>query len=180
MATLLLSSGLLVGCDSTKEQLGMTKKQPDAFVVYSRAPLSMPPADYFDLPQPGQAPRVTSAVSPAQSATVQDAKRALAGNAAPTTPAASKANDVTRVEVSAAEQAIKAKAKTSQARPDIRDMIDEETRARQDDGSWLDTLDFLNSRQKSEQLDAGAERKRLQQQQTGQQTGQQPPAAAKP
>jgi hypothetical protein len=80
------------------------------------------------------------------------------------------------VEVSAAEQALKAKAKTSQARPDIRDMIDEETRARQDDGSWLDTLDFLNSRQKSEQLDAGAERKRLQQQQTG----QQPPAAAKP
>lgn len=179
MTTLLLSSGLLVGCESTKEQLGMTKKQPDAFVVYSRAPLSMPPADYFDLPQPGQPPRVTSAVSPAQSATVQDAKRALAGNAAPNVPAASKGNDITRVEVSAAEQALKAKAQTSQARPDIRQVIDAETRARQDDGSWLDSLDFLNSRKKSEQLDAGAERKRLQQTQgqPSQQSGQQPPAA---
>jgi len=174
--TLLLSSGLLVGCDSTKEQLGMTKKQPDAFVVYSRAPLSMPPADYFDLPQPGQAPRVTSAVSPAQSATVQDAKQALTGKDAST-----KAGDVTRVEVSAAEQALKAKAKTSQARPDIRAAVDTDAGNDRDDGSWLDSLDFLNSRKKSEQLDAAAERKRLQQPvQQPAQTGQQPSPAAKP
>jgi hypothetical protein len=41
------------GCSGTNEMLGLGKRQPDEFAVYSRPPLSMPPDFALRPPQPG-------------------------------------------------------------------------------------------------------------------------------
>ncbi|MCW8835365.1 MAG: DUF3035 domain-containing protein [Rhodospirillales bacterium] len=63
---------LLSGCDTAKEQLGLTKKAPDEFTVYRRAPLSLPPAYDLRPPEPG-------AVGPAREDPRLQAKNALTG-----------------------------------------------------------------------------------------------------
>lgn len=44
----------LSGCDSTKELLGITDTQPDAFEVLDRAPLELPPEFNLKPPEPGK------------------------------------------------------------------------------------------------------------------------------
>jgi hypothetical protein len=137
----LLACLSLAGCDTAREQLGLGKQQPDAFTVYSRAPLSMPPAPYFELPKPGSA-------KPAE-----DAKTIIPGLTPPQAESG--------VEVGAAEQALKAKAKTAQAQPDIRAVLDQEAGERKDDSSWWDLRDYLNSKENTDLLDPAAEKERL-------------------
>src|SRR3954468_7858667 len=40
---LLMAALLVGGCDQAREALGKTKRSPDEFAVYQRAPLSLPP-----------------------------------------------------------------------------------------------------------------------------------------
>ncbi len=42
------------GCSETKDMLGLTKKAPDEFAVYSRPPLSLPPNYSLRPPSPGR------------------------------------------------------------------------------------------------------------------------------
>ncbi|MBM3567045.1 MAG: DUF3035 domain-containing protein [Alphaproteobacteria bacterium] len=44
----------LGACEDTKKMLGMDKRPPDEFTVYSRAPLSMPPNYDLRPPAPGE------------------------------------------------------------------------------------------------------------------------------
>jgi hypothetical protein len=50
----LLIPVLLTGCDSAKEFLGLTEKQPDAFEVMERSPLELPPDFSLHPPEPGK------------------------------------------------------------------------------------------------------------------------------
>ena len=43
----------LSGCDTVRENLGYTKRAPDEFAVYKRAPLSLPPEYSLRPPEPG-------------------------------------------------------------------------------------------------------------------------------
>ena len=52
LAALALSLG---ACEDTKKILGMDKRPPDEFTVYSRAPLSLPPNYDLRPPAPGEA-----------------------------------------------------------------------------------------------------------------------------
>jgi hypothetical protein len=64
-----LGAALVLGlsaCEGTKDALGLTKKAPDEFAVYRRAPLSLPPDYGLRPPEPG-APR-PQAVTPASRA----------------------------------------------------------------------------------------------------------------
>ncbi len=52
-ATLLVAMGLLSGCDTIGETLGLSRSTPDEFRVVSRAPLEVPPDFNLRPPQPG-------------------------------------------------------------------------------------------------------------------------------
>lgn len=52
-AVLLLAAGLLSGCDTVSEALGLSRSTPDEFRVVSRAPLEVPPDFNLRPPQPG-------------------------------------------------------------------------------------------------------------------------------
>jgi len=43
----------LSGCEQTRNMLGLNKRSPDEFAVYSRAPLSLPPNYGLRPPEPG-------------------------------------------------------------------------------------------------------------------------------
>ena len=49
----LLAIAALTGCEQTKQALGQTKRSPDEFAVYTRAPLSTPPDFQLRPPTPG-------------------------------------------------------------------------------------------------------------------------------
>ncbi len=49
----LLAMAALTGCEQTKQALGQTKRSPDEFAVYTRAPLSTPPDFQLRPPAPG-------------------------------------------------------------------------------------------------------------------------------
>ena len=44
---------VLGGCEQTKNMFGLSKRAPDEFAVYSRAPLSLPPDFTLRPPEPG-------------------------------------------------------------------------------------------------------------------------------
>jgi hypothetical protein len=54
ITVLVAVSALLAGCESTKKVLGLEKRSPDEFAVYSRAPLSLPPDYNLRPPAPGE------------------------------------------------------------------------------------------------------------------------------
>lgn len=61
------------GCDQTRKVLGMDKRAPDEFTVYSRAPLSLPPNYDLRPPTPGES-------RPQDAAPTDMAERILRGN----------------------------------------------------------------------------------------------------
>ncbi len=83
MASLAALALPLGGCSGNQEFLGRSRKAPDEFAVYSRAPLSMPPD--FALRPPGSGGTRPQAVAPRK-----DAKKALLGPRAAARPAPAK------------------------------------------------------------------------------------------
>ena len=67
--TLALTLG---ACDDAKKMLGLDKRPPDEFTVYSRAPLSLPPNYDLRPPAPGEA-------RPQETAPTIEAEQALRG-----------------------------------------------------------------------------------------------------
>ena len=120
----------LVGCEKTRNILGMTKKVPDEFAVVTRAPLSMPPDYGLRPPVPGQ-------LRP-QELAPREAARSILLNNAGTKPAASPTGKFT-----AGEAAILARAGALNADPMIRRTVNREsTLLAQADKTLLDKIVF--------------------------------------
>ena len=81
VSVLLVSAALVVGgCEETRKFIGVDRDPPDEFAVYSRAPLSLPPDYALRPPEPG-------ASRPQQVNPVDNAKKAVVGDVAMSTPA---------------------------------------------------------------------------------------------
>ena len=116
MAAALLAAGL-VGCEQTREAIGLEKQVPDEFAVVTRAPLSIPPDFRLRVPVPGaQRP---------QEATTRDKARAyLVGPAARNGQAAPPPRGVTT-----GEAALLKRAGALSPDPSIREAVDRESTA---------------------------------------------------
>lgn len=106
----ILCLSMLGGCESAKQELGLTRSPPDEFAVVKRAPLEMPPEFALRAPQPG-APR------PQEQAAAEQARSALLGKAAQQAGAESG--------LAAGEAALLDSANAA-ATPNIRQVVDSE------------------------------------------------------
>lgn len=152
VAALLTAATLaLSGCTEAKRALGYDKAPPDEFQVVSRAPLSMPPDFSLRPPTPG-------ATRPQEGNTRDQARRVLTGDPRAATPIATQ--NRTRGDV-----ALLKKAGAEQIQPDIRMVVNKETKSLADaDKSFTDKLVFWRKPEGpgyGEQLDAGKEVQRL-------------------
>jgi hypothetical protein len=151
---LLMIAGLalaLSACGGFREQLGMNKQSPDEFRVVSRAPLTLPPDYSLRPPEPG-APR------PQVGTSAQQAERAVFANSqAPTQQQAV-------VPRTAGEQALLAAAGAEQADPNIRLIVDRETkRINAESERFVDALVFWDTQPPAGSIvDPVAETRRLQ------------------
>ncbi|MCB9982506.1 MAG: DUF3035 domain-containing protein [Rhodospirillales bacterium] len=100
----------LSACESAKDQLGLTKEAPDEFKVVKHAPLEMPPSYTLRPPQPG-APR------PQEQAMVDEARDTVLGEGASQADSPS----------SGSESVLLQAAGATQADPNIRAKVDEES-----------------------------------------------------
>lgn len=149
-AVALLAAFSLTGCSEARRALGYDKAPPDEFTVMARAPLAQPPDFTLRPPLPG-------ATRP-QEGTVRDQARSVLvpGNSSLSLGGASG--------LSQGEQTILTKVGASQADPNIRRRVDEETTALiEADNSFGDKLMFWQDKPvPGEALDATQEAKRLQ------------------
>ena len=121
-ATVLLVSG----CDTIRETLGLTKRAPDEFTVYSRDPLEVP--EKFELAMP-----VAGATRLSLNTPKEKAMKALFG------ASAERSGDKSAKGVDAFVREIGA----DRPEPNIRTTVDEETtRLSAEDKSWGDRLRF--------------------------------------
>ncbi|MAZ76690.1 MAG: hypothetical protein CMH31_05245 [Micavibrio sp.] len=117
----LLGTVALTACSKTKEQFDFSKKAPDEFAVIKRAPLEMPPDYNIRPPRPGQA-------RPQEDTAIDEAKQAVFGPE--TLTGASKGK---KEPMSQGESILLQKTGIDLTAPDIRDVIDAETRAMNDE-----------------------------------------------
>lgn len=153
-ARLLMIAGLalaLSACGGFRENLGLTKQSPDEFRVVSRAPLTLPPDYNLRPPEPG-APR------PQVGTAAQQAERAVFANSQ---NAAAQTSTGART---AGEQALLAATGATEANPEIRLIVNRETKQINEEADYfVDRLVFWN-----DQVPAGtvvdpmAETRRLQ------------------
>jgi len=120
-------------CGGFRESLGMTKQSPDEFRVVSRAPLTLPPDYNLRPPEPG-APR------PQVGTSAQQAERAVFAN--------TQAGGVQQATAprTAGEQALLQAAGAPQADPNIRQIVNRETKQINEEADYfVDRLIFWNS-----------------------------------
>jgi hypothetical protein len=152
---LLIIAGLTLAvsaCGGFREQLGLTKQSPDEFRVVSRAPLTLPPDYNLRPPEPG-APR------PQVGSSAQQAERAVFANSQ--NPAVQQQVAVPRT---AGEQALLEAAGASRANPDIRLIVNRETKQLNEESDYfVDRLVFWNNQVPAGTIvDPVAETRRLQ------------------
>lgn len=115
----------LAGCDTVRDTLGVSRQSPNEFEVVTRAPLTVPPDFQMRPPEPG-APRPQEQ-RPRDAAQVALTGRPLQG----------------RSERSIGESALLKAAKTDNANPNIRQVINAEyTQLAEKDRSFVDRLIF--------------------------------------
>ena len=118
----------LGACDSFRDELGLTKQPPDEFRVVSRAPLAVPPNYTLATPAPGT-PR------PQEGTPTDQARTAVFGNEQAGQPVAAGSDS--------GEQAFLNAAGADEADPQIRQVVDAETRSiNQESSSFVDALIF--------------------------------------
>ncbi len=118
---------LVSGCDSVRETLGLTKRSPDEFTVYSRDPLVMPERFELSTPTPG-ATRL-SLNSPRDKAL-----KALLGP---------KASNIPIEKPSKGVEAFVREIGADRAEPNVRSAVNEESaRLAVEDKTWGDRLRF--------------------------------------
>ena len=152
---LLIVAGLALAvsaCGGFRENLGLTKQSPDEFRVVSRAPLTLPPDYNLRPPEPGAPrPQVGSASQQAERAVFANSQNAAVQQqaAAPRT---------------AGEQALLAATGAESANPDIRLIVNRETKLINEEGDhFVDRLIFWNTTSPAGTIvDPVAENRRLQ------------------
>lgn len=118
----------LGACGSFQEELGLTKQPPDEFRVVSRAPLSIPPNYTLATPAPGT-PR------PQEGTPTDQARTAVFGTNQGGSALASGSDS--------GEQAFLNAAGADEADPQIRQVVDAETRSlNSESSSFIDALIF--------------------------------------
>lgn len=136
VASLAVATLVLAGCGGWRQTFGLEHAPPDEFTVVSQAPLTLPPDFNLRPPRPGMA-------RPQDMAANQAAAAAIFGiNQGP---------GATRVDAAAspAESRLLAQAGAANAQPNIRRVLDSETRDLvANDKRWVDRLIFW---QKQEQ-----------------------------
>ncbi|MES1989386.1 MAG: DUF3035 domain-containing protein [Pseudomonadota bacterium] len=150
---LALSIGLAAcSTDSLKDSLGYGKQAPDEFAIVTKAPLVFPPDFSLRPPQPG--------VARPQEANFEPnivAQNALTGGALVSDEAAGTAGEVALLE----------KTGGAQANPQIRQVVNNDTRALvEKDQSFTDEILFWQKgadNSDARTVDAGAERRRIEQ-----------------
>jgi hypothetical protein len=149
-----LVAGLVSGCGGTNEMLGLGKRQPDEFAVYSRPPLSMPPDFSLRPPQPGSGR--PDAVTPRDQARQAVVASRGAGQGAARTAAVPGA--------SAGTVAILDKTGADQAEPGIRAIVGEESAilAEQDQSLTEKLMFWRTPSQYGTVVDPTEERRRIQ------------------
>lgn len=158
----------LSGCDTFKEQVGLTKKSPDEFTVITKAPLVMPPDFSLRPPRPGekrpqevaptdQARAVLLSQSSGERATAdraqQSGRNVLAGAAGETPGGRPEGGELELLQKAGAENADSS----------IRQTINRETSVlAEKDSSFADRLIFWQPKKVyGSTVDAGKEVKRL-------------------
>lgn len=154
-ARLLMVAGLALAvsaCGGFRENLGLTKQSPDEFRVVSRAPLTLPPDYNLRPPEPG-APR------PQVGTPSQQAERAVFANSQ--NPAVQQQVSAPRT---AGEQALLAATGAESADPNIRYIVDRETKQINAESDYfVDALVFWNDQAPAGNIvDPVAETRRLQ------------------
>lgn len=163
--------GLLAtqGCDSLKEQAGLTKRAPDEFTVVTKAPLVMPPDFTLRPPRPGsKRPQEVQPSAQARDVVLgaAGAERATAersAQSAQTALASGRESSASAGEVSEAERTLLGKAGALGSDSSIREVVNRETTLlAEKDSSFADRLIFWQNKAPfGSTLDAGAESQRL-------------------
>ena len=122
------AAALLSGCDSARKVFSNPKNPPDEFVVYSRPPLSLPPDYGLRPPQPG-------AARPQRVSPTDEAQKAILGKSA--------SRKQQPVQGSAGVHALLRDTGGTNANPEIRQIIDQETSIlAKEDVAFIDKLIF--------------------------------------
>ena len=159
---------LTAGCDTLKEQAGLTKRAPDEFTVVTKAPLVMPPDFSLRPPKPGtKRPQEVQPGDRARSVVVQSTGGQRVGPAqaqqlARNTLSAS-GGSAAAAPVSESERTLLSKAGALGADSSIREAVNRETTLMAEkDASFADRLIFWQERPPfGSTLDAGLENQRL-------------------
>jgi Protein of unknown function (DUF3035) len=159
-ATIALLGGLS-GCTDVKEVLGYTKQSPDEFQVYARAPLSLPPDYNLRPPAPG-APRPQEGTARDQAASAVFGDYTFGASIAPDTMTGAPA-----MPASSGETALLQSAGATGIDPKIRDTINQETVALEEQNSnFVDSLIFWQKpNQFGTVVDPQAEQQRIEENQ---------------
>ncbi len=118
----------LGGCEQTRELLGQTKKAPDEFAVYTRAPLSLPPEYSLKPPAPGrQRPQESAPRVSAESAILGDRKTLL------------KQREAQRAQraLTAGTRALLRETKALNSDPNVRNLVNKESSSLVEDDKTL-------------------------------------------
>jgi hypothetical protein len=154
LISLLGAAVAVSGCENVREQFGLSKSAPDEFRVVSRAPLTLPPNFALRPPDPG-APRP-------QEGTARDQARRtvfrIEDRGGPTVDQV--IPDDGR---SQGERALLMQAGVAEAEPNIRQIVNAETRSLNEASESLvdDLLFWRKEDLPGEVVDAGAESRRL-------------------
>jgi len=142
----------LSACSTVEEQLGLTKQPPDEFRVVTRAPLAIPPEFELRPPQPG-------ATRPQEGTAQQQARQAVFRN----TDSRSEQIQSMADQRSQGEKAFLASANAGNANPEIRQVVDRESKAiAEESESFVEALIFWRDAPPAgDVVDADAEAARL-------------------
>lgn len=146
LVSLMAVSVVLVGCDTVKEELGLTRHTPDEFSVMQRAPLEIP-TDMTSLPVP-----TPGAARPQEVSAVQQAQQAVLGAEKPVADEASKTEDL-----------LLKKAGATDAKPDIRKQLALDAKVqKKDNRAVVKRLLSMDDEAPAVVVDSAAEAKRIQ------------------
>jgi len=125
-----ISALALSGCDTVRENLGYSKRAPDEFAVYKRAPLSLPPEFSLRPPEPGASrPETEGAKTVAERALLQQSK--------------AKSTRQQKAGLSYGDQAFLRKLGALDVDPNIRSIVNRETSIYAEEGKkFTDSLIF--------------------------------------